>query len=137
MLFEDIVLGENIPSIIRRTTTRQLVKWGCLRDEFYELHYDKDYAIGLGFSGVLVQGELVASFIEQMLISWLGDKGSIRKFDYNFRIPILVNEDILCKGKVVNKYVRDEQKYLECEIWAVNKEGKKTVSGTAVIVFYE
>lgn len=134
LCYENVEVGFEIPTLVKRPTTRQLVKWGCLREDFYELHYDKDFAISLGLPGVPVQGELVCSFLSQMLIDWVREQGTIRKLNCSFRGVVLAKEDVICKGKVFNKYIQSGDNCLECEIWAENSKGEKPVIGTALII---
>ena len=43
--FEEIVVGEEIPHrVVETLTTRSIVKWAAAVKDFYEIHYDKDFA---------------------------------------------------------------------------------------------
>ena len=134
LCYENIQVGYQIPSLTKHPTTRQVVKWCCLFQRFYEIHYDKDFAISIGLPGVAVYGEMVASFLAQMLIDWIGEQGTIKKFNYSFRGAVLASEDVICKGRVYNKLIQDDDHCLECDVWAENSKGEKTVVGKAVIV---
>jgi hypothetical protein len=39
-----------------------------------------------------------------------------------------------CKGRVVDKYVRDGQHYVECEVWAENEREGITTPGRAWVI---
>lgn len=134
LCYENIEAGFQIPTLVKRPTTRQVMKWACLTQDFHELHYDKDFAIAQGLPGVPVQGELVLSFLSQMLTDWMGDGGAIKKLGCSFRGVIFPGEDTLCKGIVSKKYVEGKDQCLECEVWAENRRGEKIVAGKAVII---
>ena len=133
LCYENIEGGYEIPVLVKRPTTKQLVKWGCLMQRYYEIHYDKDFAVSLGLAGVVVWGEMVASFLSQMLTDWIGERGTIRKLSCSFRGAVFPGEDVTCKGIVSEKYVQDNEHYLKCEVWAENPRGEKPVVGEAII----
>ena len=134
LYYENVELGFELPTLVKHPTTRQLVKWACLMEEFYELHYDKDFAISQGLPGIPVQGPLLLSFLGQMLTDWIGEQGIIRKLNCSFRGIVLPSEDVICRGKVSGKYIQDGERCVECEIWTENAKGERTVVGKAVIV---
>jgi hypothetical protein len=43
-------------------------------------------------------------------------------------------ESITCRGKVNKKYIESEEHYIECNIWAENAKGEKTVTGKATAI---
>ena len=133
LIYENIEVGDAIPVLVKSTTSKQLVKWGCLMQRYYEIHYDKDFAVSLGLPGVVVWGEMVVSFINQMLTDWIGDHGTVRKLGCSFRGAVFLGEDITCKGTISEKYTQDNQHYLKCEVWSENPGGEKPVTGEAVI----
>lgn len=133
LFHETIKGGDAIPALIKHPTTKQLVKWGCLMQRYYEIHYDKDFAVSLGLPGVVVWGEMVVSFLNQMLTDWIGDQGTVRKLSCSFRGAVFPGEDIICKGTVSEKYTQDNEHYIKCEVWAENPRGEKPVTGEAVI----
>ena len=44
LYFEDIKIGMEIPTIKKNPTTQQLVKYAGASGDFYQIHYDMDYA---------------------------------------------------------------------------------------------
>ncbi len=132
--YEEVEVGASVPGLVKHPTSMQLVRFACLTEKFYEVHYDKDFALRQGLPGVLVQGELVVSFLVQMLTDWAGSAGHVRKYHFSFLRPVLVNEDVICRGKVTASYASGDRRYLECELWAENQKQEITVSGKAVLV---
>ena len=41
---------------------------------------------------------------------------------------------VVCKGKVVKKYVDSGKPSVDCEIWLENAQGEKTTPGTATVI---
>jgi len=132
--YEDIEVGTGIPALAKYPTTMQLVKYAGASGDYYQIHYDKDFAIANGLPGVIVQGWLTLSFLGQMLTDWLSEGGTIVKLSGSYRGINRVNEDIICNGKVTKKYVEESKHYARVEIWAENPQGEKTVTGSAVVM---
>jgi len=132
--YDQVEVGTEIPTLTRQPTSRQLVKWAAFSGDISEIHYDKDYAVKQGLPGVIIQGSLVLSFLAQMLTDWIGEDGILRELACSFRGMNYLGEAITCRGKVTGKSARNGEHCLECEIWAENAKGERTIPGTAVVV---
>ena len=131
--YEDIEVGSEIPALVKYPTTMQLVKYAGASGDYYQIHYDKDFAVENGLPGVIVHGWLALSFLGQMVTDWLGKGGTLVKLSGSYRGMNKVHEDIICNGKVTKKYEEDGKNLARVEVWAENPEGDKTVTGTAVV----
>jgi hydroxyacyl-ACP dehydratase HTD2-like protein with hotdog domain len=132
--FEDIEVGGELPALVKYPTTMQLVKYAGASGDYYQIHYDKDFAIANGLQGVIVHGWLTLSFLGQMVTDWLGEDGKLVKLNGSYRGMNKVHEDIICNGKIVKKYEEEGKNCARLEIWAENPQGDKTVTGNAVVV---
>ncbi|OGO30381.1 MAG: hypothetical protein A2Z29_10030 [Chloroflexi bacterium RBG_16_56_11] len=131
--YEDIGAGTEIPALVKYPTTMQLVKYAAASGDYYQIHYDKDFAVASGLPGVIVHGWLALSFLGQMITDWLGEGGTMVKLNGSYRGMNKVNEDLFCRGKVTKKYAEDGKNLARVEIWVENPQGEKTVTGTAVV----
>ena len=134
LYYEDIAVGSEITPLSKQPTTRQLVMWAGASGDYYQIHYDKGFAQSQGLPGVIVHGQLVCSFLGQLLADWMGELGSLRKLTCSYRGMNFPGEALICKGEVNKKYVEDGDHCVACSIWAENSKGEKTVSGRAVII---
>lgn len=132
--YEDVEVGSEIPTLVKHPTTRQLVKWAGASGDYYEIHYDKDFAQTNGLAGVIVHGWLTCSFLGQLLTDWTGEQGTLLKLGCSYRGMHFPCENITCKGKVTKKYIEDGKHYVEVEIWAENPKGERTVPGSAKVI---
>jgi len=132
--YEDITVESEIPSLVKEPATRQLVMWAGASGDYYQIHYDKDFAQGKGLPGVIVHGQLVAGFLGQLITDWIGDRGRLRKLTCSYKGMNFPGETITCRGKVTRKYIEDGEHYIECHVWAENARGEKTVTGKAVVI---
>lgn len=132
LFYEDVEVGTEIPALVKHPTTRQLVMWAGASGDYYEIHYDKDFAQNSGLPGVIVHGWLTFSFLGQLVTDWIGEQGTLKKIGCNYRGMHFPGEDLICKGKVVKKYVQNNEHHVECEIWVENSKGERTTPGTAI-----
>jgi acyl dehydratase len=109
------------------------VKYAGASGDYYQIHYDKDFAVASGLPGVIVHGWLALAFLGQMITDWMGDKGILVKLNGSYRGINKVNEDIICNGKITKKYIEEDKHLARIEIWAENPQGEKTVTGSAVV----
>lgn len=133
LFYEDVPEGGDIPVLVKQPTSRQLVMWAGASTDFYQIHYDKDFALSKGLPGVIVHGQLVAGFLGQMLTDWVGDEGFVRNLSCSYKGMNFPGDTVTCRGKAVRKYVENEQGLVECNIWAENGKAEKTVTGRAVV----
>jgi acyl dehydratase len=133
LYFEDVELGTEIPVLVKHPTPRQLVKWAGASGDYYEIHYDKDYAQGNDLPGIIVHGWLHLSFLGQLITDWIGDKGTLVRLGGSYRGMLFPHEDLFCKGTVTKKYTDGGKNYVEAEIWVENPRGDKTTPGSALV----
>ena len=134
VFYEDIEVDSEVPTLVKYTTTMQLVKYAGASGDYYQIHYDKDFALASGLPGVIVHGWLTLSFLGQMITDWIGEGGALLKLDGSYRGMNLVGEEIFCYGKVKRKYGEDDRHCARVEIWAENPQGERTVSGSATVM---
>jgi len=131
--YEDVVVGSEVPHLVKQPTTRQLVMWAGASGDYYEIHYDKDFAQRQGLPGVIVHGQLVCGFLGQLMTDWIGEIGSLRKLSCSYKGLNFPGEKLICGGRVSRKYEEAGEHYVVCNIWTENSKGEKTVSGMATV----
>lgn len=134
LYYEDVAVGSEIVPLVKQPTTRQLVMWAGASGDYSPIHYDKDFAQSRGLPGVIVHGQLIGSFLGQLMTDWIGEKGMLRKLNCSYRGMNYPGEALTCQGKVTKKYVEDGEHYVECSLWVENPKGEKTVSGKAIVI---
>lgn len=134
LYYEDVEAGGEIAPLTKHPTTRQLVMWAGASGDYNEIHYDKDFAQGRGLPGVIVPGQMVCSFLGQLLGDWMGETGVLRKLSCSYKNMNFPGEALTCKGTVTRKHVEDEEHFVECSLWVENEKGEKTITGKATVV---
>lgn len=123
-------IGEEIPELVKHPTTRQLVQYAGAQGDFYEIHYDQDYARSVGLPGVILHGLLKASFLGQLVTDWLGDRGTLQAFEVSYRGVDQPGRPYRCRGKVTK--VDGDQ--VELAVWGEDPDGNRTTLGSAAVV---
>jgi len=131
--YEDINVGDEIPPLKKNCSTQQLVQWAAGSGDFYQIHYDKDFAQRTGLKGLIVHGALKNAFLGQLLHDWIGERGELRRFGCAYRGMDEPGQDILCRGVVTKKYADGNANVIELDVWTENPDGKKTSPGTALV----
>jgi acyl dehydratase len=121
--------GEELPDLIKHPTTRQLVQYAGAQGDFYEIHYDQDFARGVGLPGVILHGLLKAAFLGQLVTDWLGERGTLKSFEVSYRGVDVPGKPYRCRGKVTGV----SGLRAELEIWGEDPDGNRTTVGTAVV----
>lgn len=133
VFWEDYEKGQEIPSLVKKPTTQDLVKWAGASGDFYQIHYDKDFALNSRLPGVIVHGALKSAWLGQLLGDWVGERGTIKKFNCSYRGMDVPGDTLTCKGKITKKYIEGDAYLLELDIWIENGKGENTTPGTALV----
>jgi len=134
LCFEDVEVGTEIGPLIKHPDIRQAVMWAGVSGDYNPIHYDKDFARSKDLPGIIVHGQLVGCFLGQLITDWIGENGVLKNLTCNYRRMNFPDEEIVCNGQVINKYVDSAEHYVECNIWAENPAKEKTVTGTAIVI---
>jgi hydroxyacyl-ACP dehydratase HTD2-like protein with hotdog domain len=122
-------VGQELPELIKHPTTRQLVQYAGAQGDFYEIHYDQDFARSVGLPGVILHGLLKAAFLGQLVTDWLGDRGTLKNFEVSYRGIDQPGRPYRCRGRVTK--VEGDQ--VELEVWGEDSTGNRTTVGTATV----
>jgi acyl dehydratase len=125
----NVAIGQELPELVKHPTTRQLVQYAGAQGDFYEIHYDQDFARSVGLPGVILHGLLKAAFLGQLVTDWLGDDGRLTAFEVSYRGIDRPGHPYRCRGRIT----RVEGKDVELEVWGEDEAGKRTTAGTATV----
>ncbi len=131
--WEDVSEGTEMPPLVKNPTTRQLVQYAGSSGDFYEIHYDKDFAQGTGLGGVIIHGALKNAFLGEFATTWMGPQGVLKRLSCQYRGMDQPGSPISAKGSVTKKYEQDGQHLVDCNIWLENQEAQKTTPGSATV----
>jgi acyl dehydratase len=124
-----IELGQELPEVVKHPTTRQLVQYAGAQGDFYEIHYDQEYARAVALPGVVLHGLLKAAFLGQLVTDWLGDRGRLVSLEVSYRGIDMPGHPYRCRGRVT----KVEGAKVELEVWGEDESGKRTTVGSASV----
>ena len=133
LYWEDIQEEQELPAITKEPTTRQLVRYAGASGDFYEIHYDKDYAVGNGLPGPILHGALKSAFLGQLVTDWIREGGTLRRLTCQYRGMDVPGDKLTASGKVTRKYEESGRRLVDCEIWLDNGQGERTTLGSATV----
>ena len=134
LYWEDVEAGTEVTPLKKQATTQQLVRWAGASGDFYQIHYDKDFALGNNLDGLIIHGALKSAWLGQLLTDWVGEGGFIRSYGCSYRGMDVPEDALTCKGTVTKKYLEGDEHLVACDIWLENSKGEKTTPGNAVVV---
>ncbi len=133
LYWDNVQEGTAITPLEKNASTQQLVRWAGASGDFYQIHYDKDFALANDLPGLIVHGALKSAWLGQLVGDWVGEKGVVKSFGCSYRGMDIPGDALTCKGTVTKKYVEGDEHLVACDIWLENSKGEKTTPGTAVV----
>ena len=131
--FEDVAEGQEIPKVVLNCTSQQLVYWAAGSGDYYQIHYDKDFAQATGLPECIVHGALKHALLARMLHEWVGPAGKVVRVACQYRGMDMINKDVTSRGTITGKRQADGNNLVDLEIWTEDPGGNKTTPGTATI----
>jgi acyl dehydratase len=101
--------------------------------DFHRHHYDKEFIQSKGFPGPFVDGQMFGAFLAQLVTQWVGQKGILKKMGLNYRVMAFPGDTVTCNGKVTEKYVKDGEHLVKCDLWIENQKGEKVIAPAYVL----
>ena len=131
--WEDVEEGMDLPTLVKEPTTQQLVKYAGASGDYYQIHYDKDFAQSTGLDDVIIHGALKNAFLGQMVTQWMGPQGSLKRLACQYRGMDFPGQTATIKGAVTRKYQQDGENLVDCDVWMENPEAQRTTPGSATV----
>ena len=134
LYWEDVVEGQELPQLVKRPSRRQLVMYAGASGDFYEVHYDKDFALEIGLPGLIVHGALKNAYLAQVVTDWMGSEGVMERLSVKYRGTDVPDDTLTCSGRVAKRYVTEKSHQVDCVLVLSNSSGEQTTTGTATVV---
>lgn len=133
LYFEDVQEGTEVTTLRKDPTTQQLVKYAGASGDYYQIHYDQNFAKGNGLPDVILHGALKGAWLGQLMTDWMGEDGTLKALNTSYRGMDVPGTPMFGKGVVTRKYSEGGENLVDCDIWLENHEGKKTTPGSATV----
>ena len=144
LYWEDVAVGNEVSPIPKIATTQMLVQWAGATGDLNPVHYEDTMASEQGQGRAFVHGQLKRAWLVQLMTTWIGDEGILKKLSCQFRavdwprhMKTMTEpkdgDTWWCKGTVTKTYVQDDEHLVDCDIWVENAKGDKTTPGKATV----
>ena len=123
-------VGDELPRLTKTISQRQIDCYSGVRPN--SIHTDPEWARKKGFAAPLVQAMMSTAYVSQMMVQFLGErfvKGG--KISVAFIKPVLAGETLTVHGTIKAKEGEGKATRVVVEVWCQNREGVKTMVGTA------
>lgn len=135
-VFEDVEVGQDIPSLVKGPmTTAHIMRWSAAMENWHRIHYDWKYATGNdGLPDVLVNGSWKQHVVIQLVNDWAGETGWAWKVSFQFRGMNVPGDTLTAWGRVTAKEERGGYGVVDLEIGLRSQKGEESTPGTARVV---
>jgi acyl dehydratase len=131
VFFEDVEVDYKIPKLVKAPITEtQLVMYAGASGDFNPIHTVHSFGVKAGFGGVIGHGMLSMAFVGQFMTDWVGIN-ALKNLFVQFRSVTKPQDIITVEGTVTEKYSKDGENYINCDIVATNQKGDVIVTGKA------
>jgi acyl dehydratase len=131
--FEDVTEGAEIPKLVQNCDSQRLVFWAAGSGDYYQIHYDKDFAQSTGLPECIVHGALKHALLGRLLHEWAGEGGKVTRVACQYRGMDMIARDMTCRGVITSKRSDGGHNVVELEVWTEDPKGNRTTPGTAVV----
>ena len=133
--WESVSVGMQIPELVVRPDHAQVFMFSAVTWNRHHIHYSKDAALREGLPDIVVQRGLIGNFLARLLTDWAGDKVVLRRLAWRMVRSAVVDSEIVCRGRVVDRTDSPEGRCLRCEVTAADAHGDCLASGDATLIF--
>ena len=132
--FEDVSVGEDIPSFTRQTDLMHWNRYAAVNDEFVYIHMDDEAGrLAANEPGAFGMGNLRWAYLLNMLREWAGDEVDVRELGVQFRAINQKNDVLTCVGTITEKTEENGEHLVRLDTNVINQDGNATCPGHAVI----
>ena len=130
--WDDLNEGDEV-TLTEAMSSQRLVVWAAASGDFYQIHYDDDFAKGNNLPDIIVHGALKGMLVGRLLDELCGDEGAIKQWDVSYRGMDVARHDFVVHGTVTKKYEDGGQHLLDLNVGVRTDEGNETTPGTATV----
>ena len=132
LYWDDVSEGQGI-AITEPMTPQRLVIWAAASGDFYQIHYDAEFARGNGLDGIIVHGALKGMLVGRLLDEWSGERGRVVRWGVSYRGMDPAGQDLRVWGRVTRKYAQDGEARVDLDVGVTQPDGKETTPGSATV----
>ena len=125
--------GDVLPTLTVTPTARQLVQYAAATDDWYEVHYDLEYARSVGLPGVITHGLFKLAFLARAVTDWAGPDCFVRELSAQYRALDSVNQPFHAGGTVLEVDEDGDLSVVRVRLEGVSADGTMSTTGFATV----
>ena len=130
--WDDVSEGQEI-ALTEPMGSQRLVIWAAASGDFYQIHYDDNFAKNNNLPDIIVHGALKGMLVGRLLDEWKGEQGKIKQWGVSYRGMDPAREDLTVWGKVTKKYEDAGETLVDLDVGVAQPDGTQTTPGTATV----
>jgi acyl dehydratase len=130
--WDDVQEGEEF-TLNEPMSSQRLVIWAAASGDFYQIHYDDNYAKNNNLPDIIVHGALKGMLVGRLLDEWKGEQGKIKTWGVSYRGMDPARQDLKVWGKVTKKYEENGEALVDLDVGVAQPDGTQTTPGTATV----
>lgn len=130
--FEDVEVGDEIGPLVKQPSveeTRAFAELSRLSGRFVS----EDGALREGGDRMLVSSWQSMGYLAQLLTNWMGQDGSLSRFDVSFRRRVEPEDRLECQAIVTDTRAEGERGVVTLDAFIVNQRGERPLQATAEV----
>ncbi|PKN81892.1 MAG: hypothetical protein CVU47_05105 [Chloroflexi bacterium HGW-Chloroflexi-9] len=118
---------------VEASDSQRLVIWAAASGDFYQIHYDDNFAKNNKLPDIIVHGALKGMWVGKLLDEIAGDDGWVKQWDVSYRGMDIAREDVTIFGKITKKYEQGGEHLVDLEVGVRRKDGSVSTPGTGTV----
>ena len=128
----DLNKGDVLPQRSHTPTQVSLFLYNASVWNPHRIHYDEQYTTQVEHHpGIVIDGPLQGDWLAQCVTNWLGDDGTLVRFQYSNRKATYLGETLVSGGRITA--IDLERKRVTVELFVKNAAGEVTSPGGATV----
>jgi acyl dehydratase len=130
--WDDIQEGHEL-SMTEEMSSQRLIVWAAASGDFYQIHYDDNFAKNNKLPDIIVHGALKGMWVGKILDQIAGNDGWVKEWDVAYRAMDVAREPITVFAKVTGKREENGEKLVDFEVGTRKADGSVTTPGTGTV----
>ncbi len=127
-----LAVGEALPERSHTATNVSLFLYNAIIWNPHRIHYDETYTTQVEkHPGVVIDGPLQGDWLNQVVLNWMGDNGTLTSFNYSNRRASYLGETLTSGGAITA--IDKQAGTVDLEIFIKNEKGDVITPGTAQV----
>ncbi len=127
-------VGEALPERQHTATNVSLFCYNAAIWNPHRIHYDEPYTTNVEkHPGVVIDGPLQGDWLNQVVVNWLGDNGTLVQFNYSNRRASYIGETLTSGGTITA--IDTDVSTVDMDVFIKNENGDVITPGTARVKF--